>query len=105
MTKFRIVSASLAMFILQAGLPAWAENFVDIPCAIPEAARSKIANAGALDSVDRKKVRAWEEQFLSFMKEQMPEVRALLAKEKKISPEVEAGLKKAIETFQPQFKG
>lgn len=49
MTKFRIVSASLATFILQAGLPAWAENFVDIPCAIPEAARSKIANAGALE--------------------------------------------------------
>src|SRR4029079_1392594 len=32
------------------------------------------ANAGALDKVDRKLVRKWEEQFLTFMKDQMPEV-------------------------------
>ena len=45
-------------------------------------------NSGDLDKVDRKKVPAWEDQFLKFMKEQKPEVRALLAKEKKMTDEV-----------------
>ena len=45
-------------------------------------------NSGGLDKVDRKKVTDWEEQFLTFMKEQKPEVRALLAKEKKMTDEV-----------------
>jgi len=62
-------------------------------------------NSGGLDDVDRKKVRAWESQFLTFMKEQMPEVRALLAKEKKITDEVAKKLNEAIQTFRPQFKG
>ena len=50
-------------------------------------------NSGGLDKVDRKQVQAWEEQFLKFMKEQKPEVRELLAKEKKMTDEVieEAG--------------
>ncbi len=61
-------------------------------------------NSGGLDTVDRKKVRAWEKQFLQFMKEQMPEVRALLAKEKKITPEVEEKLGGAIKAFNGQFK-
>ena len=62
-------------------------------------------NAGALDKVDRRKVKDWEEQFLLFMKEQKPEVRALLAKEKKMTDEVIAALNAAIADFQPQFKG
>jgi F-type H+-transporting ATPase subunit alpha len=61
-------------------------------------------NAGALDKVDRRKVKDWEEQFLRFMKEQKPEARALLAKEKKMSDEVVKGLNDAIAAFQPQFK-
>ncbi len=61
-------------------------------------------NSGGLDTVDRKKVRGWEKQFLQFMKEQMPEVRALLAKEKKITPEVETQLGGAIKAFNGQFK-
>jgi F-type H+/Na+-transporting ATPase subunit alpha len=61
-------------------------------------------NSGALDKVDRKAVRAWEEQFLKFMKEQMPEVRDLLAKEKKLTDDVVSKLNAAIATFQPQFK-
>jgi F-type H+-transporting ATPase subunit alpha len=61
-------------------------------------------NAGALDKVDRKSVRAWEEQFLKFFREQVPEVRDLLAKEKKLTPDVLKGLDAAIATFQPQFK-
>ncbi len=61
-------------------------------------------NTGGLDDVDRKQVRNWESQFLTFMKEQMPEVRNLLAQEKKINDEVAAKLGEAIKTFKPQFK-
>jgi F-type H+/Na+-transporting ATPase subunit alpha len=63
------------------------------------------ANAGALDKVDRKAVRKWEEQFFTFMQDQQPEVRALLAKEKKLTDAVIAKLDAAIAAFQPQFKG
>jgi F-type H+-transporting ATPase subunit alpha len=62
-------------------------------------------NSGALDKVDRKKVKDWEDQFLKFMKEQKPETRALLAKEKKMTDEVIKGLDEAIKAFQPQFRG
>ena len=61
-------------------------------------------NSGGLDKVDRRKVRDWEEQFLRYMKEQKPEVRALLAKEKKMTDEVVKQLDAAIADFQPQFK-
>jgi F-type H+-transporting ATPase subunit alpha len=61
-------------------------------------------NSGGLDNVDRKKVRDWEAQFLRFMREQMPEVRELVAKEKKITPEVEQKLGAAITAFNGQFK-
>ena len=63
------------------------------------------ANVGALDKVDRRAVRKWEEQFLTFMQDQMPEVRNLLAKEKKLTDEVTKQLDAAIAAFQPQYKG
>ncbi len=62
------------------------------------------ANSGALDNVERKQVRAWEEQFLRFMTEQMPEVRKALADKKELTGEIEEKLKGAIATFQSQFK-
>jgi F-type H+-transporting ATPase subunit alpha len=62
-------------------------------------------NSGALDKVERRKVRDWEEQFLRFMKEQKSDVRALLAKERKMTDDVIAALNGAIAAFQPQFKG
>jgi F-type H+-transporting ATPase subunit alpha len=61
-------------------------------------------NTGALDKVDRRKVAAWEEQFLRFMKDQHPEVRELLGKEKKITDEVAKKLDASIAQFQGQFK-
>ncbi|MFO0799558.1 MAG: F0F1 ATP synthase subunit alpha [Gemmataceae bacterium] len=61
-------------------------------------------NSGALDKVDRRKVKAWEEQFLKFVKEQKPEVRALLLKEKKLTDEVVKALDAALAAFAPQFK-
>jgi F-type H+-transporting ATPase subunit alpha len=62
-------------------------------------------NTGGLDKVDRRKVKDWEDQFLKFMKEQKPEVRTLLAKEKKMTDEVIKALDAAIAEFQPQFRG
>jgi F-type H+/Na+-transporting ATPase subunit alpha len=62
------------------------------------------ANVGALDKVDRKAVRKWELQFLTFMTDQMPEVREMLAKERKITDQVAQRLEAAIAAFQPQFK-
>jgi len=62
-------------------------------------------NAGGLDKVDRKKVKDWEQQFVTFMKDQKPEVRELLAKEKKMTDEVIKALDAAIAEFQPQFRG
>jgi len=61
-------------------------------------------NSGALDKVERPKVRAWESQFLRFMKDQKPEVRALLAKEKKMTDDVIKQLDAAIEAFKPLFR-
>ena len=61
-------------------------------------------NSDAMDKVKKNEVKAWEDQFLKFMKEQKPEVRALLAKEKKMTDEVLAQLNAAIKDFQPQFK-
>jgi F-type H+/Na+-transporting ATPase subunit alpha len=60
---------------------------------------------GYLDKVPRPKVAAWEEQFLLFMREQRPEVRNRLIRERKLSKELEKDLIAAIEFFVPQFQG
>jgi F-type H+-transporting ATPase subunit alpha len=62
-------------------------------------------NSDAMDKVGRTKVKAWEEQFLNFMKDQKPGVRALLVKEKAITEEVGKQLDAAILEFQTQFRG
>ncbi len=70
---------------------------------------------GFLDKVPIKEVPAWEEQFLTFMREQRASVRnALLqqrdfiTKEEKAAKikkgQLETELEKAIQAFQPQFK-
>ena len=59
---------------------------------------------GFLDKVPIKQVAVWEQQFLQFMREQRPEVRNKLLKERKLTPEIEKQLAAAIEFFQPQFK-
>ena len=61
-------------------------------------------NSGALDKVARPKVKVWEEQFLQFMKDQKPETRALLAKEKKMTDEVVKELDDAIAAFAAVFR-
>src|SRR5262245_9488041 len=59
---------------------------------------------GFLDKVPLKQVADWQNQFLAYMREQKSEVRNKLAKEKKISKELEAELRRAVEGFAPQFK-
>jgi F-type H+-transporting ATPase subunit alpha len=64
---------------------------------------------GHLDKIDRRKVQAWEQQFLRFMQEQRSNVRASVTNMKtwKKGPDgkpVHEGLEEAIAAFQPQFK-
>jgi F-type H+-transporting ATPase subunit alpha len=59
---------------------------------------------GYVDKVPRNQVAAWEQQFLQFMREQRPDVRNKLLRDRKLSPELESGLKEAMETFSHQFK-
>jgi F-type H+-transporting ATPase subunit alpha len=59
---------------------------------------------GFLDKVPIKDVRAWEEQFLRYMRERQPEVGNAIRKERKLSKEVEQQLTAAITNFQAQFK-
>jgi F-type H+-transporting ATPase subunit alpha len=59
---------------------------------------------GYLDKIPAKQVAAWEAQFLQYMREQKPEVRTALMKERKFTPQIEQQLAAAIQTFQTQFK-
>jgi F-type H+-transporting ATPase subunit alpha len=59
---------------------------------------------GYLDKVPLKQVSAWEEQFLRFMREQKPQIRTAIIKERKLTPDTEKQLVSAIQTFQAQFK-
>jgi F-type H+-transporting ATPase subunit alpha len=59
---------------------------------------------GYLDKVPAKNVRAWEEQFLRYMRERQPEVGNAIRKERKLSKEIEQQLTAAITNFQAQFK-
>jgi F-type H+-transporting ATPase subunit alpha len=59
---------------------------------------------GFLDKVPVKQVQAWRDQFIRFMRESKADVRDKLAKDKKISKELETVLKAAITDFLPHFK-
>src|SRR5207249_4881299 len=70
---------------------------------------------GYLDKVPRLQVEAWEEQFLRFMREQRPDVRNALVKQRSLKTreeekakvakgKVEQDLDRAITDFQAQFK-
>src|SRR4051812_8274767 len=51
---------------------------------------------GFLDKVPIKQVPDWQTQFLAYMREQKPELRAKIAKEKKLGKDLEAELRQAI---------
>ena len=59
---------------------------------------------GYLDTVPIKEVPRFEEQFLNFMRDRKSEVRDLLAKERKLSDAVVAGLKAALNEFKAQYR-
>jgi F-type H+/Na+-transporting ATPase subunit alpha len=59
---------------------------------------------GYLDKVPRDEVAVWEEQFLTFMREQAAEVRDRLFKDRKFNPQNEEMLHSAIKRFVPQYK-
>ena len=59
---------------------------------------------GYLDKVPVRQVAAWEEQFLRFVREQRPQVRQAILKERKLTPAVEEQLKAAIQAFAPLYK-
>jgi F-type H+-transporting ATPase subunit alpha len=59
---------------------------------------------GYLDKIPRNQVASWEQQFSRYMREQQADVRAALAKERKLTPPIEQQLRNAIERFLPQFK-
>jgi len=61
-------------------------------------------NKGFLDKTPIRQVSAWEEQFLTFMREQKSEVRNALLKERKLTEVIQKQLTAAINTFQSQFK-
>ena len=59
---------------------------------------------GYLDAVPIKEVSRFEEQFLAFMRDRKSDVRALLAKERKMTDEVVKGLKAALDEFKKQYR-
>jgi F-type H+-transporting ATPase subunit alpha len=63
------------------------------------------ATKGFLDKVERPKVQSWESQFLTFMREQKPEVRNALVKEEQLTADIIKSLEAAIKEFGYQFKG
>ena len=59
---------------------------------------------GFLDDVPIKQVSEWETEFLDFIRERKPEVRAMLAQERKLSDGVVSGLKDALTAFKKQYR-
>ncbi len=63
------------------------------------------ATKGHLDKIERSKIGKWEEQFIRFMREQKPEVRDALAKQRKLTPDLEKQIVDCISQFGLQFRG
>ena len=63
------------------------------------------ATKGHLDKIERSKVGKWEEQFIRFMRDQKPEVRDALAKQRKLTPDLEKQIVDCISQFGLQFRG
>jgi F-type H+/Na+-transporting ATPase subunit alpha len=58
---------------------------------------------GYLDKIKTTQVQAWKDQFLQFVRDQRPEIRTTLMKEKKLSPALEKQLNDGLTTFALQF--
>src|SRR6516165_3476734 len=60
---------------------------------------------GYLDDVPVRSVSKWESDFLTFIRERKPEIRAALERERKMTDKIEADLRAAITEFKAQRKG
>jgi F-type H+-transporting ATPase subunit alpha len=60
---------------------------------------------GYLDKVPVSQVSAWESEFLTFMRDQKPEIWQKVSNTKVLDEETEKQLRAAIVEFQPQFAG
>src|SRR5262249_53305746 len=60
-------------------------------------------NQGHLDQVPRTEVAAWEKGFLTFMKDQKPEIRKKISDTKDLDPETMKSLDAAIAQFKSQW--
>ena len=60
---------------------------------------------GHLDNVKREEVAAWEAGFLTFVRDQTPEVRSRLEETKAIDDETERLLEAAIAEYKRQVEG
>jgi F-type H+-transporting ATPase subunit alpha len=58
---------------------------------------------GHLDKIPRTEVATWEKEFLTFIREQKPEIRKKLIDTKKLEDDLTAELEKAIAEFQAQY--
>ena len=63
-----------------------------------------VGSKGYLDDVPLDRISSFETEFLAFCEQKYPDIEHTLAKEKKISDELEAKLKDATVKFKEQFK-
>lgn len=61
------------------------------------------ATKGHIDAIPTEKVRAWEEGFHKFLDRHAAKIMDALREKKTIEPEIEEGLKKAIEKWNQEF--
>src|SRR4029079_5794688 len=62
------------------------------------------ANSGALDDVPLPRVRAFEQEFLQYMRDLKGDVRTQLAEKKELTPDLKTALTGAINHFKSSFK-
>jgi F-type H+/Na+-transporting ATPase subunit alpha len=62
-------------------------------------------NQGHLDQVPRNQVAAWEKAFLTFIKDQKPDIRKKIVDTKDLDADTMKALDAAIEQFKSQFAG
>ncbi len=60
-------------------------------------------NRGHLDDVPRTEVAAWEKDFLTFMRDQKPEIRNKIAETKDLDEATMNALSSAINEFKAQY--
>jgi len=62
------------------------------------------ANSGALDDVPLPRVRAFEQEFLQYMRDLKGDVRTQIAEKKDLTPELKSALTAAVNHFKSSFK-